>query len=125
MLWGISATLRVAMGQHVETGCSGQGSAALGAIQTLTEFDCAITTFATYASPAGLVGIRRVHQQGWIGVGVTPPAGPQVGNIVLTDDRYVRLENDAHVYPPGTPILADTIYWDIQPGGVVTIEVDW
>lgn len=113
------------MGQHVVTSASGQGSESLGGTFNLTELDIRVITLADFASATGPAGIRRIHQQGWVGVGITPDGGPFVGVVGITRWRYVEQESDIHVFDTGAQVPADTIYWDIQPGGEVLIEVDW
>ena len=104
---------------------SGVGSESLGGTFSLTELDILVVTLADFASAVGPVGIRRIHQQGWVGVGITPGGGPFVGIPAISRARYVEQESDVHIFDTGAQVPADTIYWDIKPGGVVLIEVDW
>ncbi len=104
---------------------SGQGSLSLGGLQTVNEVSGFIVTPATFATFAGLPTIRRVHQQGWYGIGLTPGGGPTAGLIVITHWHYISMENWTDLAELTNTVLADTLYWDIEDGGVMYLEVDW
>jgi hypothetical protein len=104
---------------------SGQGSLSLGGLQNVNEVSGYVITLATYATTAGASGLRRVHHQGWYGIGLTPGAGPTAGLIVITHWDFIRMENWTDLLKLHDTVLADTLYWDIEAGGVMYLEVDW
>lgn len=104
---------------------SGQGSLSLGGQQNVNEVAGHIVTPATYATMAGATGLRRVHHQGWYGIGLTPAAGPTAGLILITFWDYIKLEAWSDLLRLAHGVLADTLYWDIEAGGVMYLEADW
>lgn len=104
---------------------SGQGSLSLGGVQNVNEVSGFIVTPATYATLAGATGLRRVHHQGWYGIGLTPGGGPTSGLIVITWWDYIKMENWTDLAKLTHGVVADTLYWDIEAGGVMYLEVDW
>lgn len=104
---------------------SGQGSLDLGGLRAVNEVSGHIVTPADFATLAGAAGVRRVHQQGWYGIGLTPSGGPTTGIIVITFWDYIRMETWTDLLKLAHTVLADTLYWDIYAGGVMYLEVDW
>lgn len=104
---------------------AGRGSLSLGGLQTVTEIYAHIVTDATSAQFSGVSPVRRVHHQCWYGLAGTAPAGPAIGQVVITFGRYLFTESEDFVRPVGWLGSADTLYWDIEAGGVMWFEVDW
>lgn len=106
---------------------SGQGSLVInsGAIQTILEADAKIVTPATFAVLTGVSPVRRVHQQAWWGIGFTAGGGPLAGLFLVTWAKYLEWESEVHTLQPFGQPLADTLFWDVKPGGVMYFEVDW
>lgn len=120
-------TVRAAMAEVHTFTASGQGSLVIngGAIQTILEADCLILTPATYAVLTGVAPVRRVHHQAWYGIGFTAGGGPVAGSFVITWAKYVEWESESHTLQPFGQPLGDTLFWEVQPGGVMYLEVDW
>lgn len=113
------------MGFVSTSSASGQGSIALGGIANITEVVAKIVTPATYAVLTGVAPVRRVHKQCWYGLGFTAPGGPIIGEFVVSWGRYLAVEAEDFQRQYGWFAQADTLYWDIWPGGVMYFEVDW
>jgi hypothetical protein len=104
---------------------TGQGSLSLGGIVQVMELDALIVTPADFATLTGVAPVRRVHQQCWFGIGLTANAGPVMGSWVTTFFKYLEMESEVHLFHGSADILADSIVWDIAPGGVMYFEADW
>jgi len=113
------------MGYYVETAASGQGSASLGGLRDVSEIAAGLITLADVADVAGVAPVRRLHHQAWYGVGLTPGGGPFTGLELITWWKFHELENETTILNSFGHVLADTVYWDVRPGGVIFIEVDW
>jgi len=103
---------------------SGRGSLSLGGTVAVNEIAAHVITFADLAHYVGADGIRRVHQQGWYGVGF---AGTIIGVSMtwLSFWKYIEVESFTSIGLLHDTVPADTLYWDIQAGGVMYLEVDW
>lgn len=104
---------------------SGQGSLAVGSLQSLTEIAAHIITPADFATLVGASPVRRSYRQAWYGVGFTPSAGPLAGVFLPTWWRYLEIETEDFMFPAGALPLADTLYFDVHAGGVMYFELDW
>ena len=114
------------MGQHVEASCTGQGSASLGALRVISEVAALLVTLADRADIVGAAGVRRIHHQAWYGVGyASVPGGPFVGLPLIFWHKYMQLEAETHSFNGGDIPVGDTLFWDVQPGGEILLEVDW
>lgn len=104
---------------------SGQGSLSLGGVQTVNEVALVVQTLATEARTAGSSPVRRVWKQCFVAIGVLATAGPLSGVFLPTWWKYLEVESESNRFPPTALIEADTVYWDVQAGGVMYVEVDW
>jgi hypothetical protein len=104
---------------------SGQGSLSLGGVQDVSEIAALVQTMADLASVDGFSPVRRLHHQAWYGLGITPVGGPTSGVVVIVWDKFVHIEAETTLLGAFNHLGADTLYWDVQPGGVMYFEVDW
>lgn len=104
---------------------TGRGSLSLGGLQNVTEVYAHIVTPADNAQLSGIVPVRRVWHQCWFGVGFTATFGPAFGQTAVSWGRYLANETEDFQRQYGWFALADTLYWDIEAGGVMWFEVDW
>jgi hypothetical protein len=118
-------TSRVAMGFVNTFTASGQGSLSLGGVQTVSEVAAYIVTFAPEATVVGVAPVRRVWHQCFFAIGLTASGGPTSGIFFPTFWKYLEVETESNPFATGDLRLADTIYWDVSPGGVMYFEVDW
>lgn len=126
MLWGVSCTLRcVAMGFTYIDDASGQGSLDLGGLQDVSEVAAHLVTPADLAVLTGVTPVRRVHKQAFYCIGVTPADGPLTGIFIASAWWYLQLETESHPFGSFDHRAADTLYYDVGPGGVMYFEVDW
>jgi hypothetical protein len=103
---------------------TGQGSASLGGLQAVNEVAAGLVTLSTEFRLAGASPVRRLWQEAWYGLGFTPSGGPFDGLVVISWWRFMQMENETHA--PGSVFAqADTLYWDVWPGGEIFLEVDW
>lgn len=118
---------RVAMAEAHTFTASGQGSLVIngGAIQTILEVDAHIITPADFAVLTGVSPVRRVHQQCFYGIGFTAGGGPLVGAFIISWAKYLETEDENHLTQAFAQPQADTLFWDVKPGGVMYFEVDW
>jgi hypothetical protein len=115
------------MGQYVESAASGQGSALIdsGAVWPVLEVAYTIVTPATNARLYGISPVQRVFQQGTFGLGLTAGGGPFTGLFLVSWWGHFEIYTATITPQPFGQPPADTLWWDIQPGGVMMIEVDW
>jgi len=112
------------MGQLVVLSATGQGSASLGAFVHVNELATSVVQIATEASVAGASPVRRLRKQAWIALGFTPGTGPMASKTLITWQKFVETEGEDDIQDAAFAV-ADTVYWDVFPGGEVKIEVDW
>lgn len=126
MPWGISCTLRcVAMGFTYISDASGQGSLDLGGVRTVSEVAARLVTPAELAVLTGASPIRRVHKQAFFCIGWFPDGGPLEGIFIATAWWYLQVECESHPFASSDLRIADTLYYDVGPGGVMYFEADW
>jgi hypothetical protein len=113
------------MGQVNTFTASGQGSLSLGGFQSVSEVALSVQTFATEARVVGASPVRRVWKQCFVAIGFLAGGGPLTGVFLPTWWKYLELESESNQFPSGALIPADTVYWDVQAGGVMYVEVDW
>jgi hypothetical protein len=106
---------------------TGQGSLVLnsGAIQVILEVAAQIVTPADFAVLTGVSPVRRVHQQCFYGIGLTAPGGPLSGQFIITWSKYLETEVEDFITQAFSQPSADTLFWDVKPGGVMYFEADW
>lgn len=112
------------MGFIVVSAATGTGSQSLGGQVNVNEVAAGVNVLATESRIAGVSPVRRVWQQSWYGLGFTPSAGPFTGIPVITWWRFQQMEAETTLIV-GVQAVADTLYWDVWPGGECTFEVDW
>jgi hypothetical protein len=113
------------MGFVTTATASGQGALDLTGVQLCSEVAWYMVTPADLVSLDGFTPVRRLHHQAWCGLGITPGAGPTAGIPLIRKWFYVSLEGESHIFPTTDLVEADTLYFDVQPGGVMYFEVDW
>lgn len=91
----------------------------------MNEIASRVETVATLATLVGVSPVRRVYKQCWVGIGLTVPGGPLTGFFILTFHKFIEVECESHPFASGDHRSADTLYYDIQDGGVMYLEVDW
>lgn len=116
---------RAAMGFITVGDATGRGSLDLGGVQTVSEVAARMVTPATYATLTGVSPVRRVHHQAFFCIGVLPGGGPLEGVFIATAWWYLTLECESHPFSSLDLRNADTLYYDVQEGGVMYFEVDW
>jgi hypothetical protein len=113
------------MGFVTTSTATGRGTLSLGGLQQPNEVGWSVLTPATEARLIGAAGTRRVFQQGSWGIGGTPGAGPLAGIFVVSWWTFIDIETFDFTRPVPYFGGADTMFWDIEPGGVMYFEVDW
>ena len=111
------------MGVITQTGATGIGSLALGVSTGVTEVYMAITAVGPDAQVSGGAGPHKAFHIGWVALGYA--AGGGYPDFV---SWFTYVEWDA--YDPraiaGSILTyADTIFWSLQPGVVIDLEVYW
>ncbi len=104
---------------------SGQGSLSLGGVQDVNEVAATVITLADLVSVDGSSPVRRLHHQAWYGIGVVGSTGPSAPPAVIQWHKWLQLEAETRQFGPFEHVAADTLFWDVQPGGVMYFEVDW
>lgn len=114
------------MGFHVETGVTGQGSVSLGGVVEVTEVAAGLVTPAELTTISGHTPHRRLHHQAWYGIGLNSPGGgPFTGIPLIIWHKFHSVENETHIFDTTDHKFVDTLYWDVEPGGEIFLEVDW
>ncbi len=113
------------MGFITTSTASGSGSLSLGGMVSVNEIAGSILTPATFGTLTGTSPIRRAHQQGWYGVGFAVTGGPFPGAIIIMYSSYITLENWSDLLKLTDTVPADTLYYELQEGCVMYLEVDW
>lgn len=103
----------------------GQGTLDLGGVQLCNEVSWYIVTLADLAVPTGTAPVRRIHHQAFWALTFTPTGGPTTGIVIARKWGFVGVEAESHIFPSTDLVEADTLYFDVQPGGVMYFEVDW
>jgi len=113
------------MGFVTTTTASGFGSISLGGTQNVIEVATKVLTMADLAYVRGSSPVRRVYKQAWIGIGFNTTIDG-VATFVLNWDHWVRFEAE-DIQAGGGAIFAvgDTLYYDVETGGVMYLEADW
>lgn len=110
------------MTSFIQTSLSGNGNVALGAtIQPLNVF-AQVDTLADNGHYNGAGAVRRVYQAGWYGIG-QPASAPYLAFVEWA--TFLAYEAENHTFEPGSIQNVTHLFWDIPPGGVLFIEVDW
>lgn len=104
---------------------SGQGTLDLTGVQDVNEVAWFLVTPADLMDIDGFAPVRRIHHQAWCGLGITPTAGPTTGVVLIRWWSWVNMEAESHIFLPIGLVTADTLYFDVQPGGEMYFEVDW
>ena len=112
------------MGSVSVEDATGQGSISLGGLVAVNEIAAHIITPADFAVMTGVPGVRRVHQQGWYGVGF-PGTIVGVSMTWLSFWKYIDTESFTSIGLLHDTVPGDTLFWDIRPGGMMYLEVDW
>jgi hypothetical protein len=113
------------MGYVTTFTATGQGTLSLGGLQDVNEIAARVVTLANEARTYGTSPVRRVFQQAWYGLAVTPGAGPLAGYVLVTFQKHLELECETTVLNSFGHLPGDTLYYDVYPGGVMYFEVDW
>ncbi len=110
------------MGQLVVNPATGASSTPLGVSVGVTELFYEILTPATLGRLYGTTRPKRAFQQGWVGVGYAAGGGfiAYVGYATYIDYESADFRSQAGWFAD-----ADTLFWDLQPGCSLYIEVDW
>jgi hypothetical protein len=114
------------MGLYTNAGASGAGTDLLSAGASISP----LYVFAEVLTPgirtsfSGTIPSRRVFQAGYIGMGFAP-APPFVGLILyggfmLLEAGYLFVAEVGS----GLPVM-DSIFWDLDPGVLVYLQVQW
>lgn len=110
------------MGSIIVTNASGTGeSSVAGANVTVNE------VFAELVTPGGLThfvggaGLERVFQAGWFGVGMKISGPYDVRTIVW--GKFLQHLAEDHWFDPIFQIFANTLFWDLDPGVVMHLEM--
>lgn len=110
------------MGSHIEATASGHGSASLGGDFTVKELYGQLITAGDLVHITGFSPMRRVFNAGWFGVGAAAGGGyPDI----LFYGKFLEYEADDHRFETGSTVVANTLWWDITPGTILFLEVDW
>lgn len=104
---------------------TGQGSLDLGGVQTVSEVAWFVVTPADLVSIDGFPPVQRIHHQAFWALTILPGAGPTAGVALARRWGYVSVFGESHIYPTTDLVEADTLYYDVFPGGVMYFEIDW
>lgn len=105
------------------TGLSGTGKALLagGAALGLLDVQVIVTTMGSLSRTNGSGDFPRLHQVGWVGMGFDG-GGPGLSDLYW--GQFILYPNqDWRIYP--LQVFADSYFYDLEPGVVITMEVDW
>lgn len=113
------------MGFVSTSGATGQGSLSLGGVQTVNEVAAHLEVQATEARVVGVSPVRRVWKQAFYCIGLTPTGGPLTGIFIVTAAFYLQVECESRAFANNDLRPADTLFYDVGPGGQMYFEVDW
>lgn len=110
------------MTSWVGTGLSGHGSHAIGGVVRVLEVAWVTTTPGSLTTFFGTAPYRRAFQLGWVGVGWLPATVPP-GYVAW--GKYLQYEFDDSREMDAHQMWVDGVFWDLDPGVVGSLEVDW
>lgn len=110
------------MGYVLVPTATGHGSLTLGGAQPVVELYLQRVTDGPLVRVAGYSPVERVHQVGWVGLGVDA-VGANPAYVVW--DTFIHLEAEDHpiAFSPGN--APNMVYWDLTSGTTWYIGVYW
>ena len=116
MLWCVT------LGSVIVPTASGHGSLTLGGTFTITELYGQLVTPGSQVHIYGYSPVRRVFNAGWYGVATDP--GGTYPDIVFFG-KFLEYEADDYRFPTSSTVTVNRLWWDLTPGTVLFLEVDW
>jgi hypothetical protein len=115
------------VGSYINATASGHGGALLsgGTMVPPLGIYAELVTPGFYTRIDGNSPVRRVHQAGFVGVGQHD--GNTSGGFSLTYGKFIEAEFGYLFVAPvfGYLPYVDAIEWDLGPGVMAYLEVDW
>lgn len=110
------------MANLIVPGASGHGSATLGGFEWVTSIAFVVTAFGTLTRLYGFAPVRRVFQAGWIGLVCTGLGGYPP---LVSWAEHIAYESTFRLPLNSFVAFATDVYWELEPGVLCDIEVDW
>lgn len=112
------------MGTYSNAALTGNGQIAFagGSYVTVTNVYAELITQGLETALYGFAPVQRVFQFAWMGIGFSAGGGYHES---VTWHRWLDIWTRSWGPAPDDPALGDQFWWDVVPGGVLRVELNW
>jgi hypothetical protein len=112
------------VGSYANAALTGHGQIAFAGGSYVTVFNvyAEMITPALETAQYGFAPVERLFQFAWLGIGFSSGGGYHES---VTWHRFLDIHARAFGPGPPDPALGDQFWWDVMPGGVLRVELDW